>query len=431
MNPRIQIATAQPAMQRKIRTPRHAFYVEHKPWVIQPTMIAPVLAGETLSSLLWQKRVVSDPLKSKLTGWWVEDYFFYVKHTDLQNRDLLQMMHLAQGTDMAPMRGGATVRNEWYYGAGAGGINWLKFCTDEVVRWYFRDENEPLEPKLGAGADGGSHLASINNDGWWQSGKLAAQIPGDTINSSELPGENPVIPDGVPTGFENHFLQWEQMVAIGLTDATFEDYLKSFGVTVAKNNDEELRRPELLRYYRSFEFPSNSVVPETGAVSSALSAVTQQRADKDRFFAEPGFIVGYQVVRPKVYLANLKAPLVNYMDNAYRWLPAILMDQPYTSLIEFAAANGANPSGGVVNAADGWWVDLRDLFMHGDQLVSLGTGTAHKTDVALPSAADGRSRFPTAAECDAPFLGAATARWLRTDGVISLSIKSRIRDTSL
>lgn len=64
---------------RVTRKPVHNFNVETRPFQIQPVMIAPVLAGETLNNLLLQSRVVTMPLKNPLIGWWKEYYFFYVK----------------------------------------------------------------------------------------------------------------------------------------------------------------------------------------------------------------------------------------------------------------------------------------------------------------------------------------------------------------
>jgi hypothetical protein len=65
------------------RNPQHRFYLETRPWQIQPFLIAPVLPGETMKNLLLQSRVVSDPLLASLTGWFCEYYFFYCKHRDL------------------------------------------------------------------------------------------------------------------------------------------------------------------------------------------------------------------------------------------------------------------------------------------------------------------------------------------------------------
>jgi hypothetical protein len=60
--------------------------------------IAPVLPGETMKNLLLQARVVSDPIKNPLIGWWCEFYFFYVKHRDLDDRDVFTEMMVNPAT---------------------------------------------------------------------------------------------------------------------------------------------------------------------------------------------------------------------------------------------------------------------------------------------------------------------------------------------
>ena len=77
----VQVANL--AQQRRVtRRPQHTFQLRHRPWEIQPFMLAPVLPGETMQNLLLQARVVTDPIKNPLIGWWCEHYVFYVKHRD-------------------------------------------------------------------------------------------------------------------------------------------------------------------------------------------------------------------------------------------------------------------------------------------------------------------------------------------------------------
>ena len=91
-----------------MRRPQHKFRVDHKPWELQAICLAPVLPGETLKNALLQARVVSDPLVAPLVGWWIEYYFFYVKHRQLaSSADFVDMMldptaTLAAGAASAP-----------------------------------------------------------------------------------------------------------------------------------------------------------------------------------------------------------------------------------------------------------------------------------------------------------------------------------------
>ena len=76
------------------RRPAHPFFVRHRPFQIQPFMIAPVLPGETLKAANLQVRAVTDPLKNRLTGWWLEHYLFYVPHQALTDVTTLEAMML-------------------------------------------------------------------------------------------------------------------------------------------------------------------------------------------------------------------------------------------------------------------------------------------------------------------------------------------------
>ena len=106
---RVQLVQETARQTRTMRSPKHTFNLVTRPWQIQPFMIAPVLPGETLKSLTMQARVVTDPVKSKLVGWWHETYFFYVKHRDLTFRDQMIAMHLT-GASLSPRR---RLRTTW------------------------------------------------------------------------------------------------------------------------------------------------------------------------------------------------------------------------------------------------------------------------------------------------------------------------------
>lgn len=401
-----KLVTATPRMKRSIRAPQHPFTLRAQPWQIAPFFIAPVLPGETMKNLNFMARVVTDPIKDKLTGWWCEYYFFYVKHRDMSISDQLVQMHLAQSYDTAPLNSAANAK--YFHN---GGINYVKECLDAVRLWYFRDADE-AEPT----AIDGLPPAKIAVDGWWESLKKASTMP---ANDHELPGDNPVIPDNAPAGFASQFAHWEAMRAANLTTATFEDYLASFGVSVPEDGsgDEELKRPELIRYVRKFTYPTNTVEPTTGVPSSAAVWSLAESADKDRYFKEPGFLFGVQVVRPKVYLGNVTGSLSSYLGKAYDWLPAILQDLPFMSLKEFASAAGPAP----VAFGENYWVDLRDLFLHGEQFIS---NPDFKNSVPLP-ATTGNVKYPVEADAAALFVNAGT-KYVRTEGIVTPRIASPV-----
>ena len=67
---------------RVTRSPRHTFQLRHRPFLLQPFMLAPVIPGETMKSLLLQSRAVTSPIANPLVGWWLEYYFFYAKYSE-------------------------------------------------------------------------------------------------------------------------------------------------------------------------------------------------------------------------------------------------------------------------------------------------------------------------------------------------------------
>ena len=76
---------------RTPRRPQHTFAIEARPWQLVPFFIAPVLPGETMKNMLFQARIVSDPIKNPLIGWWAEFFFWYVKHRDLNEPSRSQL----------------------------------------------------------------------------------------------------------------------------------------------------------------------------------------------------------------------------------------------------------------------------------------------------------------------------------------------------
>jgi hypothetical protein len=378
-------------------------------------MIAPVLPGETLKNLQLQSRAVTDPIKNPLIGWWLEYYYFYVKHRDLDERQVMMDMVM---TNAATTSLQAVADVPTYHAAGM--PNYANLCLRRIVDMYFRNEGETYAT---ASIDT-LPAASIASDTWLDSVKAASTSP---TPDATLVGEQDPAADDLITGFSAQYAQWEFMKQERLTDLTYEDFLKSYGVrgqAVAEVIDEH--KPELIRYIKDWTYPSNVVNPATGVPASACSWAAAERADKDRFFTEPGFLVGLTVARPKVYLSKQKGSGVDMLSDAYSWLPAVLSDDPYTSLRQYA--NTAGPLAGNVTDAAGYWVDVRDLFMYGDQFINFALTATDAGLVALPTAALAK-RYPVAADADALFVDAVGGKNLvRQDGVTQLQILGRLVD---
>jgi len=434
--PLLEVAS-QPQMRRKMRRPRHNFQLRYKPFVIQPFMIAPVIPGETLKNLLLQARTVTDPIKNKLLGWWNEYYFFYVKHRDLTQAadaggltvsEELQAMVLDPTWSNDNIDAAADFADLYIK---TGDVRWAKFCLERVVEEYFRNEGEAHDIVTVTQNAVAMPVASINGNSWLDSvTNEDAVTQGGTVDTGDGTGAT------TAESLDIIMQQYEFMKQMDLTQMSYEDWLKSFGVrgpTAA-----EQHRPELLRYLRDWAYPANTVEPTTGVPSSAVSWATADRADKDRLFKEPGFIFGVTVCRPKVYLSKQKTSAVSTLDHAFAWLPAMFHKEGFPSLREYA--NSAGPLQGEVT--DGYWVDVRDLYLYGDQFVNFvldeanGDALMAAGSVALPTAALNK-RYPSATDIGDLFVDQdagtgendpAQYRWVRSDGVVSLNIATSIRE---
>lgn len=394
------MVAAMPQRGRKLRSPQHSFHIEHQPFQIQPFMIAPVLPGETMKNALMQVRAVTKPIKSPLVGWWLEHYLFYVKHRDLPSSEQLQNMVLDPSVT-APL---ALADSGPFY-TKTGNANFVGEAVQVIVETFFRDRGDAWN----AWSIGGLPAAGLQWESWQNSlTPNAPYVAGDM--NVDLNANSTITASEVQTALD----RWRFLRANNLTDATYEDYLRSYGINVQP--EVQAGVPELIRYSREWAYPANTIDPANGKPSSAVSWVVTERADKDRFFREPGFIVGVTVSRPKVYMSRQVSAAVGMMKDAYAWLPAILRDDPMTSVRQLATTAEIIP-----DVANGVWFDMRDLLIYGDQFFNFDIATAGDgSAVALP-AATGRLRYPTDAMVQALFVD-DEASTIRQDGVVKLSI---------
>lgn len=402
--------------QRKIRNPQHPFAVRSRPWAITPFFIAPVLPGETMRNLLLQSRAVSDPVKSKLVGWWKEYYFFYVKLRDLDGRDDFANMMLDPSQSLSAYNTAAAT----YYYHKRTTVSWVRECLKRVTEEFFRYDGETWDGfKVG---DLPAAMISTNKNVW---DSLTLDADRAAIADVDVDQNS----DGTITVSEidKARFQWEVLRTQGMTTVTFEDYLATFGV---RPNPEEAHRPELVRFIRDWQYPANTIDPGDGSASSALSWKIVERADKDRYFKEPGFLFGVTVSRPKVYLGGQHGTMTDAMTDLYAWLPAILRDDVEASwkkLDAFAHDFGGNGSSGGNTGAV--WFDLADLFMYGEQFVNFALSETDAGLVAVPTAASQR-RYASGTDADALFASASPANQVREDGIVSVSIASTVMDQS-
>ena len=202
----------------------------------------------------------------------------------------------------------------------------------------------------------------------------------------------------------------------------YEDWLATYGI---RPKAAENHRPELIRYIREWQYPSNTVDASTGVPSSAVSWAVSERADKDRFFREPGFIVGVTVARPKVYLRNQDGSVADTLLGALEWLPAIMRDDPWTSVKKFAETEGPFS---VVSDANGYWLDIKDLFLYGDQFINFAVAADNTANLVNLPTATMNTLYPATGDIDKLFSGAT--KTVKQDGVVQLSVLGALQDTT-
>jgi hypothetical protein len=416
--PPVQIiqVDSQTATDRIGRYPKHTFNVRSAAFSVQPIGLAPVLPGETLNSLFMESRVITDPIANSITGFKKEYFFFYVKATQLLGDAIRNMfVDIDDNSDLA-LANGAPANSLAYYTA-KGGVNYTELATKAVVNAYFRDEGELW-----------SNVPLING---YPAAQIREQSWLDSLIDKDLVPEQAQLDAAADTGdVERLLTAYEQLRSMGLANITYEEYLATFGIRI---DEEKEDRPELLMHTTDFQYPSNTIDPLSGNPSSAVSWVFRQGENKKRkFFREPGFIIGITVTRPKIYFGGLAGSLVSHMTRAWDWMPALLEQMPSSSLRKFEPGTG--PLGDRVTDTDGYFVDMRDLLVHGDQfqnrfpfdsLVNVGA----INQLALPDV-NLNWRYPTDAMVKSLFKDPAGNTFIREDGYFSLSLKGKQRDTT-
>lgn len=429
VRPLVQVVSS-PQFKRTMRRPVHTFNLRHIPFAITPCFIAPVWPGESMKDLMLQARVVTDPISNPLIGWWHEYYVFYVKLRDLAERDNIVTMLLdptSTGTtarNAIATSAGTSAKPYNYFAAGSGQIDWVELCRRRVVQEFFRDEGDTYSDYTVTDASVAHSMAQFvgNNvlDSVFDAGDTAAvdvtvvnESGSDTVTASEI---------------DNAMRLWQAQRMNTLVDMSFEDWLATYGV---RPPSVELHRPELIRYVKEWQYPSNTIDPTNGTPRSAVSWSIRERADKTRFFKEPGFIFGLTVTRPKVYLANQVGTFTAAMNDYKSWLPAVFASDPMTSLVQIADNVGPLT---VSTDTAGYWVDIKDLALHGEQFVNFALTGLVNNLMPVPTADLLNKRYPTALDDIRNLFvdetGGGGAYYVRQDGVVALQIASDLQETT-
>lgn len=408
-----------PKTGRKLRSPQHTWNLITRPFGVYPFMIAPVLGGETLKSALMQSKVVTDPIKANARniGWWNEYYWFYVKLSDLDDRDVITQALINPGSNMTTIDSETAVPVHNFYAAtGVPYVNWVEKCLKRITEEYFRDEGETWNTKT---VESGIPQAQYTAPGLWRSLEKAG--------STDLDFKDVQISTAVDDAFtmeelQDAYAQYELLRMGAFTTLSWDDYVAAQGVRVPEEEKVEQYRPELIRFARSWQYPVSAIDPTDGSAASAVTWAHAERIDKDRFFREPGFIVGVTVCRPKLYL-KYKGFGAQLMSDAYRWLPMILDDDPTNSLVNIADSTFAGLNW---TDAGGVYVDIKDLLLYGDQFVNMAE--ADIPNQASINVTDDEAKYASTGAIDLLFAAGtpdATNARVRQDGICTLNILSR------
>lgn len=401
-----------PQTKRKLRVPKHSFAVRHRPYAITPFCIAPVIPGETLKGFTFQSRAVGDPMKSPLVGAHLEHYFFYVKFRDMEAAvsTALQEMMVNPARAMTDIDDTST-SVDWYHAGTAGNINYVLECYKVIVAWWFRNDGEAWNNKL----IGTYAAAQIPSNSWLDNIMTDTAAAAIDFNV-DLNADATIKASEVDRSLEQYHILRMQ----GLTVQTYEEFLMTYGVSLPS---AEVNKPELLRYTKQWVYPSNTVEPTTGVPNSALSWSVQERADKDRYFKEPGFIVGLTCCRPKVYRSKQVGHAAALLNNVYAWLPATMRDRD--PAVARRLIDNANAM--LTGITNDYWVDFADLFLYGDQFVNFALTETDAGLIATPEASN-NWQYPTLAMVEALFTNAAPKVYIRQDGIVTFQILGGVQE---
>ena len=414
--------------QRVGRHPQHTFNLKRRPYEIVPFLIAPVLPGETLDGGFLQATTVTDKIADRLIPWVDEFHIFYIPLRALTQSDdgalteeQLNSLFLDPTFDLRTGMG-AAANSVPYYDFKAG-VPWGELLYDYIVARWFRDEGEAVTPTWDD-----YHIAQVDQGNIFHSLKEESALADDT----ELPGVDEQEELDILPGFTTHYAQWELMRDQGMTELTYRDYLKSYGITPPKDIvvDAEDVTPSLEaeKIISVRKWTNPTLAPQQGDSASTAICYWRHgtRLTKRMMFAEPGFIFGVKTTRAKIYRGNQKGSAAGLLSTAFTWLPAVLNHLGYTSILEQLDS----ATDGILQGGDeDYWFDIKDLFLHGDQFVNHALGGGRMPAIPVVSNLD--KKYLTETMMNAMFADTGgTASYIYDDGSLHMDILGRIRDTS-
>mgnify|MGYP000166547624 CR=1 FL=1 len=409
----MSISVLQPGAKRtrKKRSPNFPMAGVMKPFGLYPLMAHLVLPGETLNSFNMKWRCLSKPVAHPLAGAWLENWLVYVKLTDL-DRDLGNMFI----DDTYSTSGYTAASDSERYFTKTGQIDWIKLCCERIHDAYFMDDSET------ARTIDGVRQTKLSSMSWYQ-------------NCIFKPADDALDTTDVLDAYKemDAYMMMQQM---NMSELTYEKYLEQYGVSSVRAAEGD---PEILRYSRSWTLPVNTVEPSTGAPSSAWVWSDEMKAEKDKRFNEPGFLICLGSVRPKMYQKHQEFSMVGNQWGFTDWFPAYNLEDPTAGIREMVSTDLVFHADHRTDVGDvNILYDHRDLLSHGEQFVN----EWGQTPYALPLAtgllaedasdnADLRGEYATSTDIDALFSSAtSTDKFCFYEGIAHANITGHITDTT-
>lgn len=399
-----------PPTGRVGRYPKHNFRVNAKPFTLQPIGYARVLPGETLKNIKFEMRAVTNPILNPIIGWKQEVVFFYVRITDLLNDAIRDMF--VDPTN-AEITAGVEAGNDSAWYCAKGGVNWMELATKRIVDTWFRDDGEVMADFALAN---GIPIVQVRQNSFL-----------DSLTDEDVMPEGAAISGATDAGDLERLMEaFEHLRALGMANMSYEDWLRSQGIAIPGKDEN---KPERLWRVSDFQYPTNHIGTDAvnkGVPTSAVSYVVNTGSREPKFFKEPGFICAYTIYRPKIYWGGLWGSAGGFAKRAWDWMPNYLRDMPETSLKHFPIDTG--PLGDRTTLADGYFLDMRDELLYGDQfqnVTALGADpltTYAEHLMPLPAGTAIKYKYLTETMINNFFIDPANP-WVKLDGYFSLSVK--------
>ena len=398
-----------PNTSRKGRYPKHTFNVQEKPFTLQPLGFARVLPGDTLKNLKFESRAVSNPILNPRIGWKKQYFFFYVRITDLLNAAIRDLFVDPTNSEITA---GVEAANApaWY--CAKGGVNWMKLGTEQIVNHWFRDSGENMAT---AQLANGIPIVQIRQNSFLDS----------LTDVTDMPEGAAIATATDAADLERLMELFEQLRAMNIADMTYEDWLKSNGINIPGKDEN---KPELLWQTSDFQYPTNHIGTDAtnkGVPTSALSWVFNTGMRDPKQFREPGFVMAFSVTRPKIYWGGLFGSAAGFAKRAWDWAPNYMREMPETRLKSFAVDTG--PLGERTTNADGYFLDMVDELLYGDQwqnVSAIGADPLFDPSnhmLPLPAGTAIKWKYPTEAMVNSFFVDTINP-YIKQDGYFSLSI---------